>query len=82
MGARWAIVIGIDEYGDPTMRLSAAVSDAQKFHQWVIAPDGGGVPVANTRLLLGRRADNPGGVEGEIAATKDSIVTAFHDVVT
>ena len=57
---RWAIVIGIDEYGDAGMRLSASVSDALKFRDWVLAPDGGGVGEENLRLLLSRRPDDPG----------------------
>ena len=57
---RWAIVVGIDEYGDADMRLSASVSDALKFRDWVVAADGGGVPEPNLRLLLSRRPDDPG----------------------
>ena len=78
---RWAIVIGIDEYGDAGMRLSAAVSDARRFRDWVLAPDGGGVPEGNLRLLLSRRPDDPG-LDGAVAeATKDNIVTAINDLV-
>ena len=78
---RWAIVIGIDEYGDAGMRLSAAVSDARRFRDWVLAPDGGGVPEGNLRLLLSRRPDDPG-PDGAVAeATKDNIVTAINDLV-
>jgi hypothetical protein len=78
---RWAIVIGIDEYGDAGMRLSAAVSDARRFRDWALAPDGGGVPEGNLRLLLSRRPDDPG-PDGAVAeATKDNIVTAINDLV-
>ena len=49
---RWAIVIGIDEYGSDGMRLFASVSDARKFRDWVLADDGGRVPESNLRLLL------------------------------
>ena len=78
---RWAIVIGIDEYGDAGMRLSAAVSDALKFRDWVLAADGGGVPESNIRLLLSRRPDDPVPGEAVRDATKDNIVTAINDVV-
>lgn len=82
---RWAIVIGIDEYGDAGMRLTASVSDALKFRDWVLDPDGGGVPEENLRLLLSRRPDDPPGdaaPSGAVKdATKDNIVTAISDVV-
>ena len=78
---RWAIVIGIDEYGDAGMRLSAAVSDARRFRDWVLAPDGGGVPEGNLRLLLSRRPDDPGPDGAVPEATKDNIVTAINDLV-
>lgn len=77
---RWAIVIGIDEYGDPGMRLRASVSDALKFRDWVLAPDGGGVCKGNLRLLLSRPDDPaPGGAVRD--ATKENILTAICDVV-
>lgn len=75
---RWAIVVGIDEYGDPGMRLSASVSDARRFRDWVIDPDGGGVPESNLRLLLSPPGDSSSGVR---SATKDNIVTAIDEVV-
>jgi Caspase domain len=80
---RWAIVIGIDEYGDPGMRLLAAVSDARRFRDWVLAPDGGGVPEDNLRLLLSPRPDDPAPKPGQGVpeATKDNIVTAINDLV-
>ena len=57
---RWAIVIGIDGYGGEVPNLSAAVDDAEKFHQWVIRDSGGEVPEENVRLLLGRAPDDQG----------------------
>jgi hypothetical protein len=78
---RWAIVIGIDEYGSDDLRLYAAVSDALKFRDWVLAADGGGVPASNLRLLLARRSDDPGAGDDALDATKDNIVTAINDVV-
>jgi hypothetical protein len=76
---RWAIVIGVDEYGADGLRLSGAVSDALRFRDWAVS--GGGVPADNLRLLLGRRANDPGG-DGESAPTKDNIVSAISDVVS
>jgi hypothetical protein len=78
---RWAIVIGIDEYGDADLRLSASVSDALKFRDWVLAADGGGVPEPNLRLLLSRRPDDPGPGQAVPEASKDNLVTAINDVV-
>jgi caspase domain-containing protein len=78
---RWAIVIGIDEYGSDELRLYAAVSDALKFRDWVVAADGGGVPASNLRLLLARRSDDPSAGDDALDATKDNIVTAINDVV-
>jgi hypothetical protein len=49
----YGVVVGIDRYprlseaGD----LSFARSDAKRFHDWLVAPDGGGVPKKNTKLL-------------------------------
>ncbi|MDQ3874005.1 MAG: caspase family protein, partial [Actinomycetota bacterium] len=78
---RWAIVIGVDHYGDAEMGLSAAVSDALRFREWVRDPSGGDVPESNLRLLLGRRPDRPDGSESDVQPTKDNIVTAINDVV-
>jgi uncharacterized caspase-like protein len=80
---RWAIVIGIDDYGEHgPRRLRGAVRDALAFRDWALAADGGGVPEDNLRLLLGRRAEDPA-PEGEqaLAPTKDNIVTAISEVV-
>lgn len=78
----WAIVIGIDEYGDEKMQLGGAVADAIEFRNWVIDDAGGHVPLSNLRLLLGRRRDDPDRAEGDVVPTKDNIVTAINDVVT
>jgi len=77
---RWAIVIGVDEYGSDGMRLTGPVSDALGFRDW--ACEHGGVPPEHVRLLLGRRGDDPG-PDGERAAapTKDNVVTAIDEVV-
>ena len=78
---RWAIVIGIDDYGREDMQLSAAVADAVRFRDWVVSEEGGNVPPSNLRLLLGRRPDDPARKEDDPAPTKDNIVTAINDVV-
>lgn len=80
-GSRWAIVIGIDEYHDDELRLDGAVSDALKFHEWVTSPEGGGVPPANCRLLLGRRADDRVRGKAPVEPTKANIVKTLNKVV-
>jgi hypothetical protein len=78
---RWAIVIGIDEYDRDDLRLDAAVSDAQRFRDWVTRKDGGNVQETQLKLLLGPAAgaDSP---DARPRPTKDNIVTAINDVVT
>ncbi len=79
---RWAIVIGIDDYGNPELSLNASVSDALGFRNWVIDADGGGVPESNLWLLLSPRPSDEPAVEKPVpAATKDAIVTAINEVV-
>jgi hypothetical protein len=78
----WAIVIGIDDYGDEKLELGGAVADAIRFRDWVIDDAGGNVPASNLRLLLGRRPDDAERSEGDVVPTKDNIVTAINDVVT
>jgi uncharacterized caspase-like protein len=47
----FALVVGIDHY--PLFRaLNGARKDAEDFHTWLVAPDGGGVPSANAELVL------------------------------
>jgi hypothetical protein len=78
---RWAIVIGIDEYGAPQLQLQAAVADAERFRAWVVSEDGGRVPEDNVHLLLGRRPGEHKKQENEVAPTKANIVQAINDVV-
>jgi Caspase domain len=78
----WAVVIGVDEYGRDDLRLSASVSDAEKFRSWVVKENGGNVPPENLRLLLGRRPDDPERSDGDRVPTKDNIVTAISEVVS
>jgi len=47
----YAIIIGIDNY--PQLRpLSSAVSDATRFAEWLVSPEGGGLPQDNVQLIL------------------------------
>ncbi len=79
--ANWAIVIGIDEYQVDARRLFASVGDAERFYAWATSESGGNVPREQVRLLLGRRADDEGEIEGERAPTKDNIVNAITEVL-
>jgi hypothetical protein len=60
----YAIVVGIDRYPALT-DLRGACNDADAFHRWLSAPEGGAVPAAQTRLHLGREA-----VDARTAAPK------------
>ena len=80
---RWAIIVGADDYRDPKMELSAAVSDACGFRDWVT--DRGGVPASNVRLLLSPPSKDPHPPQDPVnraqPATKDNIVSAINEVV-
>ncbi len=54
-GERWAVVIGIDQYRDPSISpLSYATADAEAVFKFLTTT--GGVKVANARLLLNKDA--------------------------
>ena len=74
----WAVVIGVDEYGDEALELSGAVRDAELFRAWVRAQNGGPVPEENLRFLPAR---SDGGDPGDGVPTKDNIVAAINDVL-
>ncbi|HZG51236.1 MAG TPA: caspase family protein, partial [Pyrinomonadaceae bacterium] len=47
----YAIVVGIDTYAQlPPLRSS--VRDASMFAEWLVSPEGGGLPQANVRLIV------------------------------
>ncbi len=47
----YALVVGINDYPN-FQNLNGAVLNAQKFHQWLIDPQGGGLPSRNASLVL------------------------------
>lgn len=49
----FAIVIGINDYGDPKRNLNSPVTDAKKISEWLCDPNGGGVDPSHCKLLLG-----------------------------
>jgi len=78
----FAVVIGIDDYGSGAPPLDAAVSDALRFTDWVLASGRGNVQPANLRLLLGLGAQSPTPPYEHRPATKDEIVTAINEIVS
>lgn len=55
--AWWAVVVGISDYQDtrvPTLRYAA--SDAQAFRDWLVAPEGGGLPPGRVNCLINKDA--------------------------
>src|SRR4051812_47010439 len=55
----YAIVIGIDRYPQLPI-LEGPVSDATAFKDWLVSPDGGGLPEQNARLILtGAQTNDP-----------------------
>jgi hypothetical protein len=75
----WAIVIGIDEYGEDEPTLRAAVYDAARFSRWVI--EDGGVPADNVRRLLGRQRKGSGRRETQRAPTRDNVLKLINEVM-
>lgn len=54
---RWAVVIGVSNYGDHRIpRLGYARKDAEAFHAWLTSADGGRYAPANVRLLVDKEA--------------------------
>lgn len=48
--AHYAVIVGINRY--PGLKdLHWARADAEAFHEWIVAEDGGGVPATNARLI-------------------------------
>ena len=76
--SNWAVVIGVDEYGDDALELSGAVRDAELFRAWVREENGGPVPEENLRFLPAR---TDGGDPGDGVPTKDNIVAAINDIL-
>jgi hypothetical protein len=47
-----AIVVGINHYPGILPSLNGPENDAMSFRDWLVAPDGGGVPATNVRTIL------------------------------
>jgi hypothetical protein len=55
----YAIVVGINQYPGLKRSLQAAENDATRFVEWLLSPDGGGLPKDNTGLILSSNYDEP-----------------------
>jgi hypothetical protein len=76
--AKWAVVIGVDEYGRKELALTAAVRDAELFRAWALAEDGGQVPEENLLFLAARTGE---GDAGYGVPTRDRVVAAINEVL-
>jgi hypothetical protein len=76
---RWAIVIGIDEYGGQPPTLQSAVSDAVAFRRWLI--ETAGLESERITLLLGRPLIDGDHVDGELPATRDTVFNAIGELM-
>src|SRR5262245_41330227 len=78
--ASWAIIIGIDHYELPRLRLKGAVRDAIEMYRWVTGE--GGVETDNVLLLLARSSDSPDALAGseELPARQRDIVKAVKEL--
>ncbi len=78
--ANWAIVIGVNEYSDPNLRLTGAVNDALEMKRWLLDPVGGNVPNNNLYLLLSN-ANNSNFTSEVKEATWDNIVSQSQELI-
>jgi len=56
---RWAVVIGISNYKDPSLNLEYADRDAEAFYQFIRSPDGGEFKEENVEFLTNENATVP-----------------------
>jgi len=75
----WAIVIGIDDYGDQEPTLRSSVYDAEQFSRWLI--DTVGVREDRVKKLFGRRPKDPARDGSELVPTKDNVLQAINQVM-
>ena len=56
IGERYAVLIGISQYGNPNINLAFAAADAESMHKLLLDPEVGGYKPDNVRLLLNDQA--------------------------
>jgi Caspase domain len=81
MADNWAIVIGIDRYDAPEARLNGAVNDALRMREWLLRPDGGGVPARNLACLLSAHPGRDVASTGALPATTANVITTIERVL-
>ncbi len=64
---RWAVVIGVSKYKDPSLNLEFADRDAREFYEFLRSPEGGSFKTENIALLINE------------VATVASVNDAFRD---
>ena len=76
----WAIVVGIRDYFDADLHgLQGPENDARAFHEWVTAPDGGGVPKKQAQLILSSMFQEPAPEKAENAMPTALAIRAAFD---
>jgi len=73
-----AIIIGVTRYPElsrdgGTADLQGSINDAEGIRNWLVRPDGGGVPVANIEYLIREQATPADKAD----PTRDAVVRAF-----
>lgn len=71
-GQKYALVVGINDYGALAPKLHYAVSDATRLYETLVNPVIGGIASENAVLLTDAQADSA------LRPTRDNIVKALH----
>jgi hypothetical protein len=74
----WAIVVGIRSYFDPDLAgLEGPENDARDFYDWVVAGNGGAVPVGQAKLIRSSEYGPPFASAASAMPTAEAIKLAF-----
>lgn len=76
----WAIIIGINQYWKPSVRLKGAVGDAVRVAEWLLGSDECGVPPENMYLLTNPPPAKPPAGINLREATADSLKVVLSEV--
>lgn len=75
----YAVVVGINRYPG-FYDLNFAHGDATEFHKWLLASGGGGVPEANTRLVVADESARSATSVPDAKPTRDHVHQALTEV--
>jgi len=76
----YAVVVGINAYPDEEVEeLHSPVSDAKRFAQWLLDPDGGGLPQANLETIYSDEVTAKGTERRNAKPTKTQIHEALYE---